>query len=86
MLSNLKIGIRLSIGFAIALLLLLVVTVIGIARVGELQADISDLVKDKNVKSKVANDIIDNVNSVGRFHRNMLIAKRGHSVEDKVNY
>ena len=75
MLSNLKIGIRLSIGFAIALLLLLVVTVIGIARVGELQADISDLVKDKNVKTKVANDIIDNVNSVGRFHRNMLIVK-----------
>jgi methyl-accepting chemotaxis protein len=75
MLSNLKIGIRLSIGFAIALLLLLVVTVIGIARVGELQADISDLVKDKILKTKVANDIIDNVNSVGRFHRNMLIVK-----------
>ncbi|HNO14468.1 MAG TPA: MCP four helix bundle domain-containing protein, partial [Accumulibacter sp.] len=75
MLSNLKIGIRLSIGFAIALLLLLVVTVIGIARVGELQADINDLVKDKNVKTKVANDIIDNINAVGRFHRNMLIAK-----------
>jgi methyl-accepting chemotaxis protein len=75
MLSNLKIGIRLSIGFAIALLLLLVITVIGIARVGELQADINDLVKDKIVKTKVANDIIDNVNSVGRFHRNMLIVK-----------
>ena len=75
MLSNLKIGIRLSIGFAIVLLLLLLITIIGIARVGELQADISDLVKDKNVKTKVANDIIDNINSVGRFHRNMLIAR-----------
>jgi methyl-accepting chemotaxis protein len=52
MLSNLKIGIRLSIGFAIVLLLLLLITVIGIARVGELQADINDLVKDKNVKVK----------------------------------
>jgi phosphoglycerate-specific signal transduction histidine kinase len=52
MLSNLKIGIRLGIGFAIALLLLLVVTIIGIARVGELQTDINDLVKDKNVKTK----------------------------------
>ena len=75
MLSNLKIGIRLGIGFAIALLLLLVVTIIGIARVGELQTDINDLVKDKNVKTKLANDIIDNVNSVGRFHRNMLIVR-----------
>ena len=75
MLSNLKIGIRLGIGFAIALLLLLVVTIIGIARVGELQADINDLVKDKNVKTKLANDIIDNINSVGRFHRNMLIVR-----------
>jgi methyl-accepting chemotaxis protein len=75
MLSNLKIGIRLSIGFAIALILLIVVATIGVTRVGELQAEIVGLVKDKNVKAKVANDIMDNVNAVGRYHRNILVLK-----------
>jgi methyl-accepting chemotaxis protein len=75
MLSNLKIGIRLSIGFALTLCLLISVALIGISRVGDLQREISDLVKDKNVKVKLANDVIDNVQGVGRFHRNMLIGK-----------
>ncbi|MBK8387748.1 MAG: methyl-accepting chemotaxis protein [Candidatus Accumulibacter sp.] len=75
MLSNLKIGIRLSIGFAIAPAAATRSPRHRRRRVGEPQADINDLVKDKNLKTKTANDIIDNVNSVGRFHRNMLIAK-----------
>jgi methyl-accepting chemotaxis protein len=75
MLSNLKIGIRLSIGFAIALLLLIVVAAIGVTRIGELQTEITGLVKDKNVKTKLANDIIDDINGVGRWHRNMLILR-----------
>jgi methyl-accepting chemotaxis protein len=75
MFGNLKIGIRLGIGFAVSLILMLVVSVVGISRIGELQADITGLVKDKNVKAKIANDAIDNINSVGRLHRNMLILK-----------
>jgi methyl-accepting chemotaxis protein len=75
MLSNLKIGIRLSIGFALTLCLLIAVALIGISRVGDLQHEISDLVNDKNLKVKLANDVIDNVQGVGRFHRNMLIGK-----------
>ena len=75
MLSHIKISTRLGIGFAIALLMLILVSVIGIARVGELQNDISDLVKDKNVKTKLANDLGDEVNDVARFHRNMLVLR-----------
>jgi methyl-accepting chemotaxis protein len=75
MLSNLKIGLRLSIGFAVALLLMLVVAFLGVTRVGELQGNITDLVKDKNVKTKMANDLIDEVGAIGRFQRNQLIFK-----------
>ena len=75
MLSNLKIGLRLSIGFAVALLLMLVVAFLGVTRVGELQGNITDLVKDKNVKTKLANDLIDEVGAIGRFQRNQLIFK-----------
>ncbi|MEF8756556.1 MAG: methyl-accepting chemotaxis protein [Accumulibacter sp.] len=75
MLSNLKIGIRLSIGFAIALVLLVIVATIGVTRVGELQSEITGLVKDKNVKTKLGNDVIDAINGVGRWHRNMLLLR-----------
>jgi methyl-accepting chemotaxis protein len=85
MLSNLKIGVRLSIGFAIALFMLILVAVIGATRVGELQNDINDLVKDKNVKTKLANDMIDNINNVGRFHRNMLITRNDEATSREMD-
>jgi methyl-accepting chemotaxis protein len=85
MLSNLKIGVRLSIGFAIALIALILVAIIGIARVGELQGEINGLVKDKVAKTKFANDTIDNINGVGRFHRNMLIARNDEATNREMD-
>ncbi|MCM8613530.1 MCP four helix bundle domain-containing protein, partial [Accumulibacter sp.] len=84
MLSNLKIGIRLSIGFGIALLLLVVVAAIGVSRVGDLQNEIAGLVKDKNVKTKLANDIIDGINGVGRWHRNMLLLRNDEATRSEI--
>ncbi|MBI5256513.1 MAG: MCP four helix bundle domain-containing protein [Burkholderiales bacterium] len=75
---------RLGLGFAVALLLLVVVAAIGTLRVGELQADINGLVKDKIVKTRVANDITDNLNEIGRFHRNMLILKSDESTRVEI--
>ena len=46
--KNLKIGLRLGIGFAIVLALLLIVAVMGSLRLGNLQAEITDIVGDKN--------------------------------------
>ncbi|MBI5109171.1 MAG: MCP four helix bundle domain-containing protein [Rhodocyclales bacterium] len=75
MLNQLKIGVRLGIGFAIILLLLAAVATIGVLRVNDLDREIEDLVTDKNVKTELANSAIININRVGRFHRNMLIAQ-----------
>ena len=52
MLNNLKIGVRLGVGFAIVLLLLLVLAGVGVSRVSQLQNEVTDLVKDKNLKTK----------------------------------
>ena len=73
--KNLKIGLRLGIGFAIALLLLVVVAAIGISRVADLQSEITDLVKDKNVKVKLANDMNEQLGAIARFQRNQLLFK-----------
>ncbi|MBP6726269.1 MAG: MCP four helix bundle domain-containing protein, partial [Thauera sp.] len=60
--KNLKIGLRLGIGFAIVLALLLIVAVMGSLRLASLQAEITDIVNDKNVKVTTSNKIIDEVN------------------------
>jgi methyl-accepting chemotaxis protein len=85
MLSNLKIGVRLSIGFIIALIALILVAFIGITRVGELQGEINSLVKDKIAKTKLANDMIDHINDVGRFHRNMLITRNDETTNREMD-
>jgi methyl-accepting chemotaxis protein len=85
MFKNLRIGLRLGIGFAIALLLLIIVAGIGVMRVAELQQDIVGLVKDKNVKAKLGNDVIDNINLVGRAHRNILILKTDEALRTEMD-
>ena len=73
--KNLKIGTRLGIGFAVVLALLVLIAVIGSLRLSSLQAEITDVVSDKNVKVATSNDMIDSVNMIGLLHRNMLIMK-----------
>jgi hypothetical protein len=76
MLSNLKIGIRLGIGFAIA-----AVAAARDHRSSALPASVNcrptstTWSRTRTSRPRLANDIIDNVNSVGRFHRNMLIVR-----------
>ena len=73
--KNLKIGLRLGIGFAVVLLLLLAIAVIGSMRLNALQAEITDLVGDKNFKVATSNDMIDSISMLGMVHRNMLIMR-----------
>jgi methyl-accepting chemotaxis protein len=73
--KNLKIGIRLGIGFAIVLLLLIVIAVMGSMRLNSLQAEITDIVRDKNVKVEASNDMIASISLLGMVHRNMLIMR-----------
>ena len=73
--KNLKIGLRLGIGFAVVLLLLLAIAVIGSMRLNALQTEITDLVGDKNFKVATSNDMIDSIGQLGMMHRNMLIMR-----------
>jgi methyl-accepting chemotaxis protein len=73
MFKNLKLGLKLAIGFGLVVTLLIVVAVIGILRVGELDTYIEDMVMDKYPKVVIANGIIDIVNEDARSLRNIII-------------
>jgi methyl-accepting chemotaxis protein len=79
--KNLKIGMRLGLGFGIVLLLLAILSVIAYSRVQMLNQEMDDMVKDKFPKTVWANDIIENVNVVARAARNVLLMKNPDEVK-----
>ena len=75
MFNNLKIGLRLGIGFAITLLLLIAVVGVGYTRITMLDEEIEAMVADKFPKTVQANDIINAINGIARIQRNSLLVK-----------
>jgi methyl-accepting chemotaxis protein len=73
--KNLKIGIRLGIGFAVVLTLLVAIAILGSLRLSNLQTEITDMVSDKNVKLATSNEMIASIDLIGMLHRNMLIMR-----------
>ncbi len=74
MFKNLKLGLKLAIGFGLVVALLIIVAIIGILRVGQLDREIEDMVGDKYPKTVLANSIIDHVNEDARSLRNIIIS------------
>jgi len=73
MLNNLKLGVRLGIGFAITLVLLIVIAATSYSRLGSLNDEIENMVNDKFPKTVLSNDIIDAINTIARQLRNGFI-------------
>ena len=85
MFKNLKIGVRLGIGFAVTLLLLIVVSAVGVTRVGELQSRIDGLVNDNGVKTRLANEAIQAVLSADGMRRLILIDKSDETTRREID-
>ncbi len=73
MLKNLKIGVRLSLGFGIILVLMLIIGVYAVNAINGLHGEIDLLVEDRMVKVEQASDIMNNVNVIARALRNIII-------------
>ncbi len=73
MLKNLKVGARLAMGFALMIVLLVVIAVLSVLRLQELNGSINLLVNDRYVKVAQVNDAINHVNIIARALRNMLL-------------
>ena len=84
MFKNLKIGVRLAVGFAVTLILLIAVGAIGIDRVGELKAQINGLVKSNNAKTRLANEAIQAVLSADGARRYILILRNDETTRSEI--
>jgi len=73
MFKNLKVGVRLGIGFAITLALLITISTISFMRLNALNNDIASMVNDRFPKVVQANNIIDSINFIARQLRNAYI-------------
>jgi methyl-accepting chemotaxis protein len=72
--KNLKIGIRLSVGFAVIIALMIVVAAIGISRIRAIDADTEIIVHDRYAKVALAHTVENEVNRQARALRTALIA------------
>lgn len=73
MFRNMRVSMRLSLGFGIFIALMIAVAWIAIARLGKLNESINLVVNDRYHKTVLANDIVDKVNITARAMRNTLL-------------
>jgi len=71
--NNLKLGTKLAGGFSVVLMLVVIIASIGITRLNVLSGHLDDIIHDKNVKVKLANDIADGINVIARSVRNIVL-------------
>jgi methyl-accepting chemotaxis protein len=73
MLTNLKIGTRLTVSFGLLLALLLVIAGVGINRMSSIAADTERIVTHYNVQNNLARDMSEQIQIVARLLRTVLL-------------
>ncbi|RTL32463.1 MAG: HAMP domain-containing protein [Rhodocyclaceae bacterium] len=73
MFNNLKIGVRLGIGFAVVMLMLVAISIVSITRINELNDGIDDLAEGRLPKILLADELKYNLQLIGRSVRNMIL-------------
>jgi methyl-accepting chemotaxis protein len=75
MLKNIKVGVKLGLGFGIVLLFLVIVAAIGISRLVGINGALGDIVQDKWPKVILLQDGLAGVNDVGIGARDLVLAE-----------
>lgn len=73
--SNMKVGARLACGFAVIILTGLGVAIYGAWQLNRIKAEVNRLVEDRIVKVEHVNQLKDNLNSVARITRNIVLLR-----------
>lgn len=85
MFANLKVGLRLAIGYGFIVVLMLVVGFIATTRINDLDRKINLVVNDRMPKVTWVNDWMDAVNEVARVMRNMVLLNAPDAVSKEDN-
>lgn len=81
MFKNMKIGVRLGVGFGLVVLLMIVIATIGITRMAILNASLDNVNNDKWPKVLLLQDGLSGVNVISLGGRDILIAADRHGVQ-----
>ncbi len=73
MFKNMKIGMRLGLGFGIVLLLMIALTLLGISRMASIHGSLEDIVKEDVVKTEEVREMAESVLRVAISTRNVII-------------
>ncbi|MFA6061974.1 MAG: methyl-accepting chemotaxis protein [Gallionella sp.] len=84
MFKNLRIGVRLGVGFGLMVVLLATISIVSYQRLMQINNDVSDVINDKFPKTVVANEIVDQINVIARALRNSLLVK-GDDVQKEID-
>ena len=74
MFKNLKIGVRLGLGFGLTLFFLVAISVISINRIGELTSNTVDIVDDRIPKIEMATEVRENLLVMARGLRSLILS------------
>jgi methyl-accepting chemotaxis protein len=72
--KNMKIGMKLGIGFAFALLMMVTVSIISLSRISDLAANTSIITEDRMPKIEMSNELMQNNMIIARALRNILLS------------
>jgi len=75
MFKNMKIGMRLGLGFGLMVLLLAAISIVSYMRLSQINGEIANMVNDKFPKTVLANNVIGQINIFARALRNSLLVK-----------
>ncbi len=84
MLSNLKIGTRLGLGFAAVLLLLAAVLGLGVSSLADIQARLNGIVTDNNVKVAAANRMLDAIRDISGYGSNLVLLEDPAAMQEEM--
>ena len=73
MFKNMKIGVKLGIGFAFVTALLIVIAAVSVMRLSELSASTKIIVEDRMPMIAMSNEVISNTLEIGRSVRNLIL-------------
>ena len=73
MFANMKLGVRLGLGFAVIVIMMVITTVISIIDIASLNREVQMMTNDRFPKTVQANNVIDSVNAISRQLRDAYI-------------